>query len=645
MSEQSMVTVSLDGRQVQAPAGTYALELARQLGVEIPTLCHHPDLEPVGACRLCMVEVTHPDWGGWSGLMTACLYPVSDGLQISTRSEKVLSARRRLLSLLAARCPGSAEIQQLALEYGADTERLLVNPQSDDCILCGLCTRICESYSTAAITTCGRGVGKRVDSFFGDPPADCVGCAACALICPTGHLSGRRAEGQYQIWARQFPLALCSVRHNLCIGCGACEEACPFDVPRVMMLRGGAQVAVIPPQHCRGCGVCVGACPTGAVFSTQSAARAEHQQPPVAVVFACSRAGLTTESVGPDTELVQFDCTGRVTVPMLLRQLASGVRGVLVLGRHQQICRLGGAEDPARLRVSEAERLACLAGLGAGRVCFEIPAPGPRGPQTTVQRFVGRVRKLAQIHAREGAAVEPADVGLDSLLMLAARLGSGAPDGERWRDEHQLPAQQDGGPNLLCGLLPWLSLVDQRLWRPLQPTAVLALALELLTRELGAPVGLQLTIPGPDGDPTDGEGDLFCLDPVQARRLAEAGRQVTLVDEWLSHQHSGQPGVKLKVACFSSPQATRLIEALGHEPLELGDDPLPSRFCMSPRDRMAAELTLQQARQGGARALLVPSPLALARWALICRHGTWRASTVGPVLGVQLSAPQFGVNP
>ncbi|MFH0902452.1 MAG: 4Fe-4S binding protein [Pseudomonadota bacterium] len=274
LQTQRLVRFTIDGRPFEVAEGTYVLEAAKRVGIEIPTLCEHPDLEPIGACRLCMVEVTHPDWGGWSGLMTACLYPVTSGLQIATESPRVLQSRRQTLSLLAARCPGSAVIKQLAARYHAKTDCLRVEPEpgesrpraeSDNCILCALCTRICETYATGAITTCNRGISKAIGTFAGAQPTECVGCGACAAVCPTQTIAARRAATGYEIWGRSFPAKVCTVQSSKCTGCGACEEACPFSVPRVVVRITDQRVATIPAESCRGCGACVGACPGGAI--------------------------------------------------------------------------------------------------------------------------------------------------------------------------------------------------------------------------------------------------------------------------------------------------------------------------------------------------------------------------------------------
>ncbi|MCK5797574.1 MAG: 4Fe-4S dicluster domain-containing protein, partial [Deltaproteobacteria bacterium] len=208
---------------------------------------------------------------GWRDLVTACLYPVREGLEVSTHSDRVLAARRGTLSLLAASVPEAKEIQALAERYGASLDNLVVDVASDNCIVCGLCTRVCETYATAAISTLGRSADKHIGGFAGDVGDVCVGCGACAEICPTGVIKASRdaqadvAWHAYTIWDRTFPTAVASVDGDRCMGCGSCEEACPFHVARVDFQPDGTLLATIPAAHCVGCGVCLGACPTGAI--------------------------------------------------------------------------------------------------------------------------------------------------------------------------------------------------------------------------------------------------------------------------------------------------------------------------------------------------------------------------------------------
>lgn len=259
------VNLTIDGRPLRAMPGSYVLAVAQGAGIEIPTLCHHDAVEPVGACRLCLVEVGHEDWGTWSNLVTACIYPVQEGLRVETRSARVAAARRGVLALLTARAPNAPGLAALAGRYGARSEGLVTDEGSDDCIVCGLCTRVCETYATSAITTFGRGSEKQVGGFDGAAPDECVGCGACASVCPTDNIASRRDGGAFQIWQRRFDTALAVVDATRCHGCGRCEEVCPFAVARVAPRAHGQLVATIPAEQCRGCGACLGACPAGAI--------------------------------------------------------------------------------------------------------------------------------------------------------------------------------------------------------------------------------------------------------------------------------------------------------------------------------------------------------------------------------------------
>lgn len=620
MSEatQPLVTLRIDGRTVRAPEGAYVLDVARKAGIEIPTLCNHPDLEPVGACRLCMVEVTHPDWKGWSGLMTACLYPVKDGIEVSTKSDKVIASRRGILSLLVARCPHSDTIKALADQYGARADGLTTDPNADNCILCGLCTRVCESYATGAITTVGRGAVKRVSSFADQPPGECVGCGACVNVCPTGEIKGERTASDYQIWSRAFPTAVCTVDATACIGCGSCEEACPFSVARVALRAGGVQTAVIPDEHCRGCGACVGACPTGAI--TQRGLEAPvvcKAEPEQTRVFACTRSDVGRSETA---KVVEMPCAGRVSVPMILHALASGSPGVLVLGRHQRTCRFDGAEDPVRERVNATRDVLDLVGLDPERVRFEEPAPGPDGPKDCVTEFQARVAALGDSTLRLGVPVD--HEGLDTSLALVAamskRPGAHA-NGTSFLRKHRLPATGQG-PALLAGSIPVLHVLGKDLFSPLRLADALRAAIDVL-EHLGIPnVGVHM------GTSTAGFG-------------LERGADVTLVDDLLRTRGSTlpRPPAGTKVACDGTTAQRDLLQALGYEPVEVGADPLPDRFRLSPEERKVALARLLAAERAGASALLVSDPRALARWAMVTRYGAWRASRVLPFLGVQLA--------
>ena len=169
------------------------LDAAKQSGIAIPTLCHHPALEPYGSCRLCTVEVEKK---GRKRFVTACNYPLEEGLVVETGSDAVKAIRRMILELLAARCPGERRIQDLAIEYGVTGPRFLLEDES--CILCGLCHRVCSDLvGVSAINAQNRGVLRDVDTPYGELSEDCIACGACAQVCPTS--SARRRENIYPL--------------------------------------------------------------------------------------------------------------------------------------------------------------------------------------------------------------------------------------------------------------------------------------------------------------------------------------------------------------------------------------------------------------------------------------------------------------
>ncbi|MBI4799835.1 MAG: (2Fe-2S)-binding protein [Desulfarculus sp.] len=184
-----MVSFKINGETVQARQGWTVLETARQHGVHIPTLCHHEAVEPSGACRLCVVEVVQ---GKWSKIVISCMYPVAEGIEILTDSPRVKNVRRWILEMLLAECPGSKEIRALAAEYGVSASRFAAHHPDEQCILCGLCVRVCkEVVGVSAISTIGRGVHKKIGSPYQGPAEACVACGSCVTVCPTGAMRAR----------------------------------------------------------------------------------------------------------------------------------------------------------------------------------------------------------------------------------------------------------------------------------------------------------------------------------------------------------------------------------------------------------------------------------------------------------------------
>ena len=189
MKKVSEVTLTINNQKVKAEAGTTILEAARRAGIDIPTLCYHDKLAPRGACRLCTVEISK---GQRSRLVTACVYPVEDGLKVETESKRVIKIRKMLLELMLASCPGVKSIQDYATRYDITKTRFDIEPSF--CILCGLCVHYCsEVKGKNAIGFVGRGIERRI-AFFPDIAAEeCPKCGECFSLCPTGVLPSNYA--------------------------------------------------------------------------------------------------------------------------------------------------------------------------------------------------------------------------------------------------------------------------------------------------------------------------------------------------------------------------------------------------------------------------------------------------------------------
>lgn len=205
-----MVTLTINGTIVKAEKGEMLLSITRRMGIDVPALCHHEAVEPFGACRLCMVEITKKEWDGWKNYVTACLYPADEGLIVFTHSPKVIELRKTVIDLLLARCPESPEIRKLAAEYGVTQTSYEPVVDRDNCILCGLCTRICSTMGFSAISTVGRGHSKEVAPPLREAPPDCVGCLSCARNCPTNVIEYTDTGDVREIWDKKFKLLTCS---------------------------------------------------------------------------------------------------------------------------------------------------------------------------------------------------------------------------------------------------------------------------------------------------------------------------------------------------------------------------------------------------------------------------------------------------
>jgi len=175
-----MISFTLNGLDVSVENGTTLLEAAKFYGFPIPTLCHMEGLSPYGACRLCVVEVgREPN----SKLVTSCTYRVEEGLYVRTATARVLRARKMILELLLASCPQSKVIQDLAAAHEIRQQRF--RQEHEDCILCGLCVRMCEEQMMAkAIGFRGRGEKRSLGTPFDIKSEECRLCGACMYVCP-----------------------------------------------------------------------------------------------------------------------------------------------------------------------------------------------------------------------------------------------------------------------------------------------------------------------------------------------------------------------------------------------------------------------------------------------------------------------------
>jgi len=175
-----VIRLSINGLTVSVEKGTTILEAAKFLGFPIPTLCHMEGLSPYGACRLCSVEIGE---GASAKLVTACTHPVQEGMKVRTASSRVLRARRMILELLLASCPQSRVIQDLAAAHDVRQQRF--RQEYEDCILCGLCVRMCNEQMVGhAIGFRGRGEQRSIGTPFDLKSEECRLCGGCIYVCP-----------------------------------------------------------------------------------------------------------------------------------------------------------------------------------------------------------------------------------------------------------------------------------------------------------------------------------------------------------------------------------------------------------------------------------------------------------------------------
>ena len=206
-----MVNIKINNMPVAVAPGTTILEAAHQAGIQIPTLCYLKDINEIGACRICMVEVK-----GARSLVTACVYPVNEGMEVFTNTPKVLESRRQNLELILStherKClscvkSGKCELQKLCLDYGVTDESIYdgerIHYDIDDsaphmirdnnkCVLCRRCSAVCRKWQDVGVIGANeRGFRTNISCAVETPLGEtsCVSCGQCIVACPTGALA------------------------------------------------------------------------------------------------------------------------------------------------------------------------------------------------------------------------------------------------------------------------------------------------------------------------------------------------------------------------------------------------------------------------------------------------------------------------
>lgn len=245
------VKITIDGQILIVEEGTTVLEAAEKVGIEIPTLCHHPALSQFGACRLCVVKVE-----GMPNLPASCVTSVREGMVIETESQEVVEARKTVLELILANHPddcltcqksGDCKLQEYSYRYQVRNESFYgekhdfsldqTNPyilrDNNKCILCGRCVRACEEVKGESILGfIERGFNTKIAPAFDRDfkESDCVYCHSCVAVCPVGALQNKEIIGKGRYWEFETKT----------VSCGLCENACKFD----LNIKDGKVVAV-----------------------------------------------------------------------------------------------------------------------------------------------------------------------------------------------------------------------------------------------------------------------------------------------------------------------------------------------------------------------------------------------------------------
>jgi len=233
-----MVNLTINGQKVTAPAGNTVLQAARLASIDIPTLCDHPMLAPIGACRMCLVEIK-----GLRTLQPACTFPIAEGIEVQTESQNVVEARKFVLDLLFSErnhycmyceMSGDCELQNLGYRYGldhwvyptyikrfpVDATRKYFLMDHNRCILCRRCQRACsELVANHTLGVRQRGAESMIQADMNVPFGDstCISCGTCLQVCPTGALVDKRSAFMGRDVQAGHVKSTCS---QCSIGCG-----------------------------------------------------------------------------------------------------------------------------------------------------------------------------------------------------------------------------------------------------------------------------------------------------------------------------------------------------------------------------------------------------------------------------------------
>jgi len=235
MAKDAKVRLTIDGHTVAALQGSTILEAATQVGIKIPTLCHHPALTPIGSCRICVVEID-----GIDRPATACNTEAMEGMRVTTRSERLFHLRREVIKMILAHnplncapCPrnGDCQLQDLAYEYDLvtldfheyqiPTEEFPWKPFSTPildyhpkrCILCGRCVKVCtEIRGLGAITMEGAGARTVIQPVMADEEiaSRCISCGECMRVCPVNAIVERMGGVKGKPWETRRVQTTCA---------------------------------------------------------------------------------------------------------------------------------------------------------------------------------------------------------------------------------------------------------------------------------------------------------------------------------------------------------------------------------------------------------------------------------------------------